>query len=122
MVAYQRLQIFRTFQPHLTITHEISHRPVGESFVQITVTSTLLNSSKVRVEILDAYFTVQMVSPMSDDKVRELYSEAFKGDDFKDVKWPLLEKNPTSMAGGRISDRARRITPGNCGVHPLSGR
>ena len=31
VVAYQRLQIFRTFQPHLTITHEISHRPVGRA-------------------------------------------------------------------------------------------
>ena len=87
VVAYQRLQIFRTFEPHLTITSEISHRPIGESFVHITVTSTLLNDSRVSVEILDAYFTVLRVSPMSDDEVRELYS-----DGFEDVQLPLLAR------------------------------
>lgn len=102
VVAYRRLQIFRTFEPHLTISHEISHRPIGESFVHITATSTLLNNSRVNVEILDAYFTVQMVSPMSDDEVRELYSEAFEGDGFKDVQWPLLVRIQRGWQAGEL--------------------
>ena len=102
VVAYQRLQIFRTFEPHLTISHEISHRPTGESFIHNTVTSTLLNNSRVNVEILKAYFTVQMVSPMSDDEVRELYSEAFEGEGFKDVQWPLLVRIQRGWQAGEL--------------------
>ena len=31
--ATYKWQIFREFEPHLTITHEVSLRPVGESYV-----------------------------------------------------------------------------------------
>ena len=33
-------QVFRESEPHLTITHEVSHRPVGESYIHIAVTAT----------------------------------------------------------------------------------
>ena len=47
--ALYKLQVFRDFQPHLTITHEISHRPIGDSYVHLDVTVTLRNSSKTHV-------------------------------------------------------------------------
>ena len=49
--ALFKLQVFRTFEPHLTITQEVSHRPVGDSYVHIVVTATLHNSSRVRVDL-----------------------------------------------------------------------
>ena len=44
--ALYKLQVFRDFQPHLTITHEISHRPIGESYVHLDVIATLRNRSR----------------------------------------------------------------------------
>ncbi len=49
--ALYKLQVFRDFQPHLTITHEISHRPIGESYVHLDVIATLRNSSRTHVEV-----------------------------------------------------------------------
>ena len=53
--AYQRLQVFRTFEPHLTISHRVSHRYTGDSYVHIDVTATLYNSSKVQVELREGF-------------------------------------------------------------------
>ena len=46
LFAYRRLNVFRTFYPHLTISHEISHRFVGNSYAHISVTAILQNGSK----------------------------------------------------------------------------
>ena len=41
------LEVFRDFAPHLTITHAITHRAVSDSYVHISVSVTLHNSSRV---------------------------------------------------------------------------
>ena len=56
--AYWRLQIFRTFEPHLSISHEVSHRQIGERYVHIALTSKLLNNSKVKIELRRAVFSI----------------------------------------------------------------
>ena len=47
--AIFKLQLFRDFAPHLTISHTINHRPIGESYMHLDVTATLHNSSRVKV-------------------------------------------------------------------------
>ena len=49
LFAYQKLNVFRTFYPHLTISHEISHRFVGDSYVHLSVTAILQNNSNVKI-------------------------------------------------------------------------
>ena len=39
--AYYKLQLFRDFKPHLTISHNISHRILSDSYMHIDVTATL---------------------------------------------------------------------------------
>ena len=34
-------QVFRESEPHLTITHDVPHRPIGDSYAHIAVTGTL---------------------------------------------------------------------------------
>ena len=46
--AAYKWQVFRESEPHLTITHEVTHRPVGDSYVHIAVTATLQNGSKCK--------------------------------------------------------------------------
>ncbi len=48
-VAY-KLEVFRDFAPHLTITHAITHRAVGDSYVHISMSVTLHNSSRVTIK------------------------------------------------------------------------
>ncbi len=89
--AYWRLQIFRTFQPHLTISHEVSHRAISESYIQITVTMHLKNSSKVKIDLRRAFFALQLVSPLTDEKVEELYDETFVKKTQRHIQWEKLD-------------------------------
>lgn len=94
MFAYWRLQIFRTFEPHLSVTHEISHRVVGDSYIHIFVTTTLHNSSKVKIELRQALFSLQLVSPITDEDIENLYRK--RHDNIDDIhtyyiQWPTLD-------------------------------
>ena len=91
--AYQRLQIFRTFEPHLTITHKVSHRHIGDSYTHIAVTATLRNSSKVQVELRDGFFRLQKITPLPDEEVEALYAQAFNEDgEYVNLQWDTLER------------------------------
>lgn len=43
--ALYKLQIFRDFEPHLTVSQEVSHRFVGDEHAHIETTVTLHNGS-----------------------------------------------------------------------------
>ena len=58
--AYRRLQLFRTFEPHLTISHNIRHRFTGDSYTHIDVTATLHNSSKIHLELREGFFLISI--------------------------------------------------------------
>ena len=92
--AAYKWQVFRESEPHLTITHEVSHRPVGESYVHIAVTAMLHNSSKVHIELLEGYFLLQQVAPALDEDVEVLYAQVFVDGNFKDIQWPTLDATP----------------------------
>lgn len=44
--ALFRLEVFRSFKPPLTISHEVTHRQIGNSYIHIAVSATLKNSSR----------------------------------------------------------------------------
>ena len=90
--AYWRLQIFRTFQPHLTISHEISHRFVGDSYVHIAVTVNLRNSSKVKIGLREAIFSVQLIEPTLDEDIENLYADVFINRSQRDLQWITLDE------------------------------
>ena len=48
--AFYKLEVFRDFQPHLTIAQEVTHRRVGKQYIHISIDARLTNSSKVVVE------------------------------------------------------------------------
>ena len=96
--AQQRFRLFRAFQPHLTVAQQVSHRRIGDSHIHIAVTATLLNTSKVRVELLKADFLLQKIAPISDAQIQDLYKQAFVGPPNVDetpmtasIQWPTIE-------------------------------
>ena len=90
--AYFKLDVFRELQPHLTITQEVSIRQVGDSYVLIWVDVVLSNGSKVAVEIRDATFWIQHVTPFSDEEVEDIYAEFLKNPDTeKYMPFPTLD-------------------------------
>ncbi len=95
-----KLQVFRDFQPHLTIYHEISHRPVGDSYVHITVTATLRNSSRVMVEVREGFSRLQQILPISDEDIESLYYQAFVHGEEDSIQWPTLEVVPRAWDKG----------------------
>ena len=67
--AYRKLQLFRDFEPHLTVTQTWIHRPIGTRYVHINVTAILQNSSNVRVEIREAFYKLYQIAPIDDDGI-----------------------------------------------------
>ena len=102
VIAVVKLELFREFQPHLTISHEVSHRSIGDSYIHIAVVATLYNSSKVKVELGEASFLLQQISPVSDDEVEFVYSQAFLEGEYKDFGWPTLENVRFNWDGGGL--------------------
>ena len=100
--AYRKLQLFRDFEPHLTVTQTVSSRPVGTQYAHIAITTTLHNSSKVRVEIRESLFRVHQIQPLSDADVEHYYVEAFREDGSARMEWPVLDDVVRSMIANEI--------------------
>ena len=100
--AYQRLQIFRTFEPHLTISHNIRHRFIGDSYVHIDVTATLHNGSKVQVELREGFFLLQKIAPETDQEIERLYADVFFHKEQEDIQWTTLERKYRSWSEGEL--------------------
>ena len=90
--AYRKLQLFRDFEPHLTVTQSITHRAVGTQYVHVAVTASLHNSSKVRVEIRESFFRLHQVQPLDDEDIEALYEAAFNSEQHADIGWPVIDE------------------------------
>lgn len=89
--ALHKLEVFRDFQPHLTITQQISQRRIGDRYVHISVVARLTNSSKVVVEIRNALFRMQEISPVSNSNIEQMYFEfESKPNEEKYFQFPTL--------------------------------
>ena len=87
--AFYRLDAFRTFQPHLTIAHKISHRSISDGYVHIAVTATLHNSSKVKIDIREGFFLWQRIAPLPNEDVEVLYNQVFANKESEYIPWAL---------------------------------
>lgn len=86
-LAAIKLQVFREFEPHINITHEISRQEIGASYVHIGVTAVLHNSSKVKIGVLKATFALQQIDPITDATIENLYTTTTEA-----IDWPVLEE------------------------------
>ena len=94
--AWFKLQAFRDFEPHLTISHEVHHRIISDSYVHIDVTATLHNSSRVKMDFREAFIRLQQISPTSDAEVESLYTSVFMNREYEDLQWPVLYEVPST--------------------------
>ena len=88
--AMVKLQAFRDFKSHLTVSHKVSHRAIGKSYIHIEVTAELRNSSKVLVEVQEGVFLLQRISPASDSEIEALFEQTFVEREKRDIQWPTL--------------------------------
>ena len=101
--AYQRLQVFRTFEPHLTISHRVSHRYTGDSYVHIDVTATLYNSSKVQVELREGFSLLQLVAPASDEHIEAIYEARLEDrSNVQQLQWATLDEIHREWESGEL--------------------
>ncbi len=90
--AVLKLRLFRDLEPHLTVSQEVSHRPVGDSYVHIVVTSNLHNSSRVLVDLRKGLFRLQQVQPITDAEIESLDAQVFVSQQARDFQWPTLDE------------------------------
>lgn len=100
--AVFKLQIFRDFEPHLSISQEVSHRFIGDDYVHIAVTATLNNRSRVRAELLKGFVKVQQILPVANEEVERLYAQAFIDGEYESLQWLLLDEVPRPRAGRKL--------------------
>ncbi|CAI8053523.1 Putative acyl-CoA synthetase YngI [Geodia barretti] len=113
--AYRKLQLFRDFEPHLTVTQSATHRTVGTQYVHVAVTATLHNSSKVRVEIRESFFRLHQIQPLNDEYIEALYEAAFNSEKHTDIDWPVLDE-----AFHRLGPNELVIEPGEYHNEPCA--
>lgn len=92
IVAAAKLEVFRDFEPHLTISHQVNHRAVGDSYAHIAAKVTLHNSSKVRVEVRSGIFRIHQIAPLEDPEIENIYSQVFEARELDDLQWPTLDE------------------------------
>ncbi len=90
--ALFKFQVFRDFEPHLTVTHKISHRFIGDEYTHVEVTATLHNGSKVKIEVRKSLFRIQQIAPVSEEEISEIYSQTFVDREQDYLQWPTLEE------------------------------
>lgn len=90
--AWRRGLIFRHGQPHVTISHDVTHRQIGHGYVHIEVTATLYNSSQVEVEFRDGLFAVEQLAPLPQKDAEQLFEEQFEKGLYETPKWRLLRE------------------------------
>lgn len=100
--ALFKLQVFRNLQPHLTISHEITHRVVSDSYVHISVTAVLRNSSRVKVEIEEGSFHLLRIAPVTDGEVERLYEQVFRDASKKNLQWEILDEINRDWNSGEL--------------------
>ncbi len=75
-VAYRKLEIFRDFEPNITVSHRITHRPMGPGYRVLTVTADLRNDSKVSTSIQSGYFRIYWLAPYSAKNIDSIIDQA----------------------------------------------
>ncbi len=114
-LAYDRLQLFRTFEPHLTISHEVSHRHVGNSYIHIAVKAILANNSKVKIELRKGFYRLQQIGPATgDEEIEDLYSQVFLTGDFQHLQWPTIEEIDRFWSEGELIVEPGETHPETC--------
>lgn len=98
-----KLQLFRDFEPHLTIAHEVSHRPVGAGYTHIAVTATLRNTSRVNVELRQGIYSIQQIAPITDEAVREVHAEFISNSRLNNLGWAMLAENRYHWGRGEFT-------------------
>ena len=115
--AWRNLWWLRTFQPHITITHSVSHRPVGTQYIHLAVVATLYNSSRVKVEIQEGVFQLAQVSPIEDDQLLSMYRSAFPLSNER-KRWEHKRHRNGDLKGRRIGRPFEGIVPREFGPKP----
>ena len=112
-VAWYKLDIFREFEPHLSIEQTIESRRLGNSFRLIVATAILTNNSKVLVKPRKGYCRLAQTAPLSDPTVVEIFTNAVRNgteeNGFEQFGWPLLGEVKRTWPEGDIA-----IEPGEC--------
>lgn len=103
VLALVKLQAFRDFEPHLTVSHRVFHRPIGDSYLHIDVTAEMHNTSKVQVEIREGLFLLQRISPTSDKEIEDLFEKTFVKKQERSLQWPTLYEVGSDWEKGELT-------------------
>ena len=104
--ALFKIRIFRELKPHMTVSQDVTYRHIGSQYIHIMGKASIHNSSKVAVQIDQAFIRVQAVAPISDNEVEVLFAEALtqeeSGAENGAIWWPTLDEIDRSWGSGEL--------------------
>lgn len=107
-LAALRFGLFREFEPHIIVEHDLSHRLVGDSYVHVACSVKLRNTSKVAVRVSRAEFSLHTTSHVGDEHVERLHVLRSDGEPGGYFQWP-----PLDVFGREWSGEGLVIEPGS---------
>ena len=110
-VAWYKLDIFREFEPHLSIEQTVQSRRLGNSFRLIVVTAILTNNSRVLVQPRKGYCRLAQTAPIDDSAVVGIWTDSLRNgaNALEQFGWPVLGEVHRTWPKGDIA-----IEPGEC--------
>ena len=93
IIAAVKPELFRDFEPHLTIAHTVDHRDIGNGYVHIAVKAALHNSSRVKVKLREGYFALQEITSGSHTPMENILYP----------NWPILDEATFSLDDHEIT-------------------
>ena len=106
-IAWYKLDIFREFEPHLSIEQTIESRRLGNSFRLIVATAILTNNSKVLVKPREGYCRLAQTAPLSDPSVVEIFTNSVlsgtEENGFEQFGWPVLGEVKRTWPEGDVA-------------------
>ena len=100
LFAAEKFELFRDFEPHLTIAHTINHRRLTDGYLHLDVTAVLHNSSRVRVEVVGNFAFQQVVPLLGDtEQLEGIESQVFSDDIQPFMEWPIIGVRQCALMG-----------------------
>lgn len=91
LFAAVKFDLFRDFEPRLSLSHTINHRRIGDSYVHLDITVNMHNSSRVKVDLGEGFWVLQQIAPIGDAEVEAIYSRDAEAG-LQEFLWPVLDE------------------------------
>ena len=100
--ALFKLQAFRDFSPHLAVLHDVHYRRISPNYVHVDVVTELRNTSRVKIGLMSAEISLQLLGPLTDQDIATLTEMSVPAQQSGYLEWPTLDQTELEWSEGEF--------------------